>query len=125
MTALLLTAVGSASRKASVALAADHLVAVVGLGQGLQGRFNDTTTKTEDQMKSGLLLNVVVRESAAIFELLSGENETLLIRRNSFLVLNLLLDVVYYASMILAGSVRSAQKMAEFPRQSNNQRKEK
>jgi hypothetical protein len=32
------------------------------------------TTKTKDQMKRGLLLNVVIRESAAIFELLSGKD---------------------------------------------------
>lgn len=30
-------------------------------------------------MKSGLLLNVVVAQSAAILQLLSGENETLLV----------------------------------------------
>ena len=45
-------------------------------------------------MKSGLLLDVVIRESTAILELLSGEDETLLIRGNSLLVLNLSLDVV-------------------------------
>jgi hypothetical protein len=48
-----------------------------------------TTTEAEDQVESGLLLDVVVRESAAIFELLSGEDETLLVRRNSFLVYSL------------------------------------
>jgi hypothetical protein len=45
-------------------------------------------------VKSGLLLDVVVRESAAVLELLAGEDEALLIRRDAFLVLNLLLDVV-------------------------------
>jgi hypothetical protein len=45
-------------------------------------------------VKSGLLLDVVIRESTAILELLSGEDETLLIRGNSLLVLNLSLDVV-------------------------------
>ena len=45
-------------------------------------------------MESGLLLDVVVRESAALLELLTSEDEALLIRGNSFLVLNLLLDVV-------------------------------
>ena len=34
----------------------------------------------KDQMESGLLLDVVVSETAAIFELLSGENQALLIR---------------------------------------------
>jgi len=43
-------------------------------------------------VKGGLLLNVVVRQCAAILELLSGEDETLLVRGDSFLVLNLGLD---------------------------------
>mmetsp|Transcript_67849 Transcript_67849/g.180568 ORF Transcript_67849/g.180568 Transcript_67849/m.180568 type:complete len:96 (+) Transcript_67849:133-420(+) len=42
-------------------------------------------------MKSRLLLDVVISKSASIFELLSSEDETLLIWRNSFLVLDLLL----------------------------------
>ena len=45
-------------------------------------------------MKSRLLLDVVVGKGAAIFELLSGKDKTLLIRGNSFLVLDLGLDVV-------------------------------
>ena len=49
-----------------------------------------TTTKTEDQMKSRLLLDVVIGESATILELLSSEDKTLLVRGNSFLVLDLL-----------------------------------
>lgn len=38
-----------------VALAADHLVAVELGGQDLQGRLDQTTTETEDQVESGLL----------------------------------------------------------------------
>ena len=45
-------------------------------------------------MESGLLLDVVIRESAAIFELLSSEDKSLLIGRNTFLVLDLGLDVL-------------------------------
>ena len=45
-------------------------------------------------MESGLLLNVVVRERAAVLELLTSEDKTLLVRRNALLVLNLALDVV-------------------------------
>jgi hypothetical protein len=52
------------------------------------------TTKAEDQVQGGLLLDVVVGESAAIFELLSCEDETLLIRWDSFLVLDLGFDIV-------------------------------
>jgi hypothetical protein len=45
-------------------------------------------------VKSGLFLDVVVAQSAAILELLSGEDETMLIWGDSFLVLDLGLDVV-------------------------------
>ena len=45
-------------------------------------------------MEGALLLDVVVRESAAVLELLAGENQTLLVRRNSLLVLNLRLDIL-------------------------------
>lgn len=43
--------------KTYVALAADHLVAVELGGESLQRGLNDTTTETEDQVQSGLLLN--------------------------------------------------------------------
>ena len=43
-------------------------------------------------MKGGLLLNVVVREGSAVLELLSSEDESLLIWGDSFLVLDLSLD---------------------------------
>ena len=52
------------------------------------------TTETKDQMKSGLFLDVVIRESTSILELLSGENQALLIRGDSLLVLDFRLDVV-------------------------------
>ena len=41
-------------------------------------------------MEGRLLLDVVVRKGPAVLELLAGENETLLVRRNALLVLNLL-----------------------------------
>lgn len=53
-----------------------------------------TSTKTENQVKSGFLLNVVVREGASVLKLLTSKDETLLIGRDSFLILNLRLDVV-------------------------------
>ena len=40
------------------------------------------------------LLNVVIAQSTAIFKLLAGEDETLLVRRDAFFVLDLGLDVV-------------------------------
>ena len=45
-------------------------------------------------MEGGLLLDVVVRESAAVLELLTSEDKSLLIWRNTFLVLDLGLDVL-------------------------------
>ena len=45
-----------------------------------------SSTKTEDEMESRLLLDVVVGERAAVFELLSGEDQTLLVGGNALLV---------------------------------------
>jgi hypothetical protein len=91
---LSLTAVGGTRRKTSITLAANHLVTVVLAGQSLQRGFNDTTTKTENQVKGGFLLNVVITQGTTVLELFTGENETLLIRRDTFLILDLLLDIV-------------------------------
>ena len=97
--ALLLSAVGGARVHSGVALAADHLVALVCASKSskrwLDLDATDTTaTKSEHQVEGGLLLNIVVRKSAAILELLAGEDQTLLIGRDTFLVLNLCLDVL-------------------------------
>jgi len=65
---------------------------------GLSGQSLDedlhSSSKSKDQVESGLLLNVVVRKRTAIFQLLSGEDESLLIGGDSFLILNLGLHVV-------------------------------
>jgi hypothetical protein len=45
-------------------------------------------------VQRALLLDVVVRKRATILKLLPGEDQTLLIRWNSLLVLNLGLDVL-------------------------------
>ena len=52
------------------------------------------TAETQHQVERGLLLDVVVSQGAAVFELLTREDQTLLIRRDALLVLNLRLDVV-------------------------------
>jgi hypothetical protein len=94
VSALALPAVGGTRVKTSIApkirrrtasslLAADHLLAVVLLGQEAERGLNDTTTKAEHQVECALLLNVVVRQSAAILELLASEDEALLVRRNA------------------------------------------
>merc|ERR1712151_53625 len=53
-----------------------------------------TTAQAQDQVKGGLLLDVVVREGTAVLELLASEDQALLVRRNALLVLDLALDIV-------------------------------
>ena len=52
-----------------------------------------TTSESEHEMEGGLLLDVVVGEGSAVLELLSSEDESLLIRWDTFFVLDLSLDV--------------------------------
>ena len=51
-------------------------------GQGLDENLH-TTTQTEHQVKGGLLLNVVIGQSATILKLLAGKDETLLVGRDT------------------------------------------
>jgi len=53
-----------------------------------------TSTKAKDKVKGGFLLNVVIGKGPSILKLLSGEDKALLIGGDSFLVLNLGLDIV-------------------------------
>ena len=66
-------------------------------GDGLtsQGLDEDlhTTSESKNEMESGLLLDVVVRKSSAIFQLLTGEDESLLLWGDTFFVLDLSLDI--------------------------------
>jgi len=64
-------------------------------GLASQGLNEDlhTTSESEDQMKCGFLLDVVVRESSSILKLFSCKDESLLIRWDSFLILDLGLDI--------------------------------
>ncbi|KAL3740657.1 hypothetical protein ACJRO7_021865 [Eucalyptus globulus] len=48
----------------------------------------------EHKVEGGLLLDVVIGKGAAVLELLAGEDQALLVRRDAFLVLDLGLDVV-------------------------------
>merc|ERR1740139_1673816 len=50
--------------------------------------------QAQHQVERGLLLDVVVRQRAAIFELLAGEDQALLIWRDALFVLDLRFDVV-------------------------------
>lgn len=67
---------------------------LLGSGEDLLFALLTSSSETKDQMEGGFLLDVVVAQSASIFQLLSGKDQTLLIRRDSFLVLDLSLDVV-------------------------------
>lgn len=84
VTTLLLAAVRGTRMQTRVTDTADLLVAVVFASQRLEGRLNNTTTKTENKMKRRLLLDVVVGKGAAVLELLSSEDETLLVRGNAY-----------------------------------------
>jgi hypothetical protein len=53
-----------------------------------------TTTKAEDQVKGRLLLDVVIRKSATILQLLACEDQALLVRRDTLLILDLRLNIV-------------------------------
>jgi len=52
-----------------------------------------TSSESENQVKSGLLLDIVVRKSSSIFKLLSSEDKSLLVWWDSFFILDLGLDV--------------------------------
>jgi len=67
-------------------------------GDGLTGEGLDedlhTSSQSQHQVKCGFLLDVIVTESSAILELLSSEDESLLIGGNTFLILDLGLHIL-------------------------------
>ena len=97
-----------------IALATNHLIAVVLASQSLERWFNNTTTQTKNKMQSRFLsrtpsanrylsnvtpsishlLNIIVAQGPSIFELFSSKDQPLLIWGNSFLVLDLAFDIV-------------------------------
>jgi hypothetical protein len=94
MATLLLSAVGGLGWQPSIALTAYSLITVKLLGKHGKSRIINSSTKTKNQVKSRLFLDVVIGEGTSVLKLLSGEDETLLIRGNSFLVLDLGLYVI-------------------------------
>ena len=90
MSALLLAAVLGPAGVAGVALAADHLVLAVlereleevevdnGVGAALAA-----APEAEHQVQRRLLLDVVVGQGALVLQLLPGEDEPLLLRRDA------------------------------------------
>ena len=90
---LALAAVGRLHWQLSVALAADHFIALVRTSELGKRWLNSngsktTSAKTQNQVQCGLLLDVIVGKGASIFELLARKDQALLIGRNSLLVLN-------------------------------------
>jgi hypothetical protein len=69
VSALLLSAVGGSRRKSGVALSADGLLTVVLGGKSLERGLDDTSSESQNEMESGLLLDVVVRKGSAVLEL--------------------------------------------------------
>merc|ERR1719399_134876 len=55
---------------------------------------SEATTEAKHQVKGGLLLDVIIRKSATVLELLASEDKALLVWRDAFLVLNLGLHVL-------------------------------
>merc|ERR1719369_1594071 len=65
-------------------------------GLASQGLDKDlhTSSQSQDKMKGRLFLDIVVRQSSSIFQLFSSKDQSLLIWRNTFLVLDLSFDVL-------------------------------
>ena len=55
--------------------------------------FELNLTQSQDQVQRGFLLDVVVGQGTAIFQLFAGEDQTLLVRWDAFFVLDFGFDV--------------------------------
>jgi len=65
-------------------------------------------------MKCAFFLNIVVTQGSAIFQLFSGKNKPLLIRGDTFLVLNFGLDIINSVrSLNVQGDGLSSQGLNE------------
>ena len=67
VTALSLAAVGGFQGEGGVAFSANFLVTVVFFSDSCNGGVHHTSSQSEDQVKGGLLLDVVVGKTSAIF----------------------------------------------------------
>merc|ERR1719198_204439 len=99
MTALSLSAVDSLWWESYIALSADLLLAFELSSEGSKSWFDlnlthTTSSESENQVKSRLLLDVVIGEGSSILKLLTGEDESLLIWWNTFFILNFGFDVL-------------------------------
>ncbi len=91
---LLLSAVCSTRWKTSITLATNCLITVVALSQESQRGIIYTASETQDKVQRRLLLDIIIRQCASIFELFSSEDQTLLVRWDSFLILNFGLHII-------------------------------
>ena len=60
-----------------------------GVSSSFGGAVSVASSKSEHQVEGGFLLDVVVREGSAVLELLSSEDESLLVGWDALLVLDL------------------------------------
>ena len=95
MTASLLTAVVGTRGQTRVALTADHLLAVVLLGESSQGGLDHTTSHLEEHLKGGLSSNGVGTDGLRVLELLAGEHQALVLVVDVLLLLEHLLHVLH------------------------------
>merc|ERR1711962_802446 len=85
-------------------------------GLASQGLDKDlhTSTKSQDKMECGFLLDVVVTQCATVFQLLTSEDQTLLVWRNSLFILDLGFNVVdRIAWLNLEGDCLSCERFHE------------
>ena len=84
--------------KTSVALAANHLLAVVLLGESGKSRLDDSSSQLEQHLHGSVLSDVVVADGLGVLQLLSGEHHALVVVINVLLLLDHLLDVLHLLS---------------------------
>lgn len=89
MSTLLLPTICRTWMQPGVALAANHLVTIILLGQDPERGLDDAASQSQNEMERRFLLDVVVRQSAAILQLLTSEDQPLLVGRYALLVLDL------------------------------------
>ena len=94
MATLSLSAVGCLWWQSSIASSADHFIAFEFSGKISKGWFDldftiSTTSESKNEMEGRFLLDVVVRKSSSILQLLSSEDESLLIWWDTLFVLDL------------------------------------
>ena len=81
-------------------LSLDVLDGIAGLdleGDGLAGQRLDedlhASPQPQDQVKGGLLLDVVIGEGPAVLQLLASEDQPLLVRGDALLILNKIIEM--------------------------------